>query len=54
MRILKVERIATPPMGESIDLQQLVGQHLVERHVAQTATALTHGLGLGQRRAPQR
>jgi len=54
VRVLKVERILPPAVGEAIDPQEVVRKNVVEHHVAQATAALAHCLGLRQRREPQR
>ena len=48
MRVLKVEAVIPAAMSEAIDLQKLIGQHIVQHHVAQAATTQANRLGLGQ------
>ena len=46
MRVLEIEGIVTAPIAEAVDLQKLLGKHIVEHDVTQAAAAHGNGFGL--------
>ena len=40
-------------MGETVDLQQMVGKDIIQKHIAQPTAALIHDLVLGERHKSQ-